>query len=96
MQKRADLTSADLAVLVSIWPAGSRHSGTAGDVFSAPGRAGRWTVVARRADGSYVIIEEGGRRSATGLSLCELGLPERPIAPAPAPTGAEAAGKRSA
>jgi hypothetical protein len=81
VQKRAHLTASDLAILISIWPRGSRHLGPVGDVYSAGGRGGLWTLVARRADGSYVMIEEGGRRSVAGTSLAELGLPDQPIGP---------------
>jgi hypothetical protein len=75
----AGLTAADMAILASIWPAGSRHAGPNADVFSAKGRAGQWTLVVRRRDGSYLLIEQGGRTSIAGGSLAELGLPDQPI-----------------
>ncbi|MFO1062014.1 MAG: hypothetical protein U1E53_34225 [Dongiaceae bacterium] len=79
MDGKASLTAAELAVLISIWPGGTHHPGAAADVFSACGRAGRWVLVAKRADGGYVLVEDGGRHSRCGGSLAALGLPDRPI-----------------
>jgi hypothetical protein len=93
VRKREDLTDSDLAILASIWPGGRRHPGTVGDVFSASGRGGSWTLVTRRPDGWYVMIEESGRRSAVGRSLSELGLPDRPITPGLLGPGRDAANK---
>jgi hypothetical protein len=79
MSAKASLTATDLAVLVSIWPNGIYHRGGIADVFTAQGRSGRWTLIAKRADGGYLLIENGGRHSRSGGSLAALGLPDRPI-----------------
>jgi hypothetical protein len=79
MTGQASLTAAELAVLHSIWPAGSHHPGAAADVFTAVGRHGTWLLVAKRSDGGYVLVEDSGGRSTIAGSLAALGLPDRPI-----------------
>jgi hypothetical protein len=79
MTAKAHLTAAELAVLASIWPTGVHHQGRAADVFAAQGRSGRWLLIAKRADASYVLVEDGGRCSRSGASLAALGLPDKPI-----------------
>jgi hypothetical protein len=79
MNGDARLTAVEVAVLRSIWPRGTYHSGPVADVFTALGRDGRWVLIAKRLDGAYVMVQDSGRRSRMAGSLAALGLPEQPI-----------------
>jgi hypothetical protein len=78
MLHAAQLTASDLTLLRSIWPAGRYSADPVNDVFSFDGSAGHWALVARRQDGSYVLVDGGGTVSRSGASLAAVDLPGQP------------------
>jgi hypothetical protein len=94
-QETGRLTPEELAVLMSVWPAGLHHRGPVADVFTASGARG-WLLIAKRSHHEYVLVEDGGRRSQLGDSLASLGLPDQPLCINGKPHRGRASGARQA
>jgi hypothetical protein len=66
------LTSADLELLRSMWPEGTRHSGPAADVFAASGNHEWPGIVVSRRHGGYAMADAAGRTSTEQRCLASM------------------------
>ena len=83
----AEFTSADLSVLLAMWPKGRRYRGPDIDVFAVYGPAGKLPalLIARRNDGTYTQLECQHGLTCRAGSIADLlqiqGLPAQPVTP---------------